>query len=113
MKIDQTEAPARRLIRWIVFLAAVAIVTAVMFGPSSGFHHQYGFGRPVMYMVLNGEDPDPESFQIDGMEVVFNPAAFAALFFVWLMIIGFVFSLVWQARRADGSDDDAVRDRCR
>ncbi len=82
-------SPGRRIVRQIVFLIVLIIAALVMFGPSDSFHHQYGFGRPIMYMVWNGEDPDPNAFKIDGMEVIFSPVAFGAQVALWLGLVGF------------------------
>jgi hypothetical protein len=75
--------------RWMVVAAVMLVPTAVLFGPSGGFHHHYGFGPlPFFYMVWNGEDPAPGSFQIvKGYEVWFDPVRFGLLFAVWVVLL--------------------------
>ncbi len=67
------------------------VPTGIVFGPSGAFHHHIGFGRPIFYMVWNGEDPAPGSFQlVEGYEVWFDPLRFALLFLIWLTVLAVV-----------------------
>jgi hypothetical protein len=81
-----------RFFRWLIVAAIMVIPTALLFGPTGGFHHHIGFGPfPFFYMVWNGEDPAPGSFQIvEGYEVWLDPVRFGILAVAWL----FVFMLV-------------------
>lgn len=79
----------------------MVIPTAVLFGPTGGFHHAIGFGPfPFFYMVWNGEDPAPGSFQIiEGYEVWFDPLRFGVLLVVWIVIVVLAFSIVRPVRK--------------
>src|SRR5262245_59475867 len=74
--------------RWLVVAAIMVIPTALLFGPTAGFHHHIGFGPfPFFYMVWNGEDPSQGSFQIvEGYEVWFSPARCGVVLVVWVVI---------------------------
>ena len=76
-------------LRWLGIAAIMVIPTAMFFGPTSGFHHMIGFGQyPFFYMVWNGEDPAPGSFQImNGFEVWFNPLRFGLYVTAWFAIL--------------------------
>lgn len=87
-------------LRWLLVAVVMVIPTAVLFGPTGGFHYHYGFGPfPFFYMVWNGEDPDPTSFQIvEGYEVWFNPWRFLVLLGAWGTIVMLVASVVRPCR---------------
>lgn len=87
-------------VRWVVAAAVMVIPTAVLFGPTGGFHHHIGFGPiPFFYMVWDGEDPAPGSFQIvDGYEVWFIPWRFCILLGVWAVIATVVIGVVRPVR---------------
>jgi hypothetical protein len=90
--------------RWFTVAAAASISAIAMFGGWSGFHHHYGFGFPILYMVWNGEDPDPRYFQIvDGHEVGFDPLAFGVLFCMWAAIVGLTVFLLRPATVNDSA----------
>jgi hypothetical protein len=74
--------------------------TALLFGPTGGFHHHIGFGPfPFFYMVWNGEDPAFGSFQIvKGYEVWFDPFRFGLLLVVWIAVVGFAIGIVRPTR---------------
>jgi hypothetical protein len=85
------------LFLWGLVAGIMVIPTALLFGPTSGFHHMLGFGPfPFCYMVWNGEDPEKGSFQIvDGYEVGFDPSRFGVLLVIWFVIISIA---IWGVR---------------
>ena len=89
--------------RWMVVAAIMVIPTALLFGPTGGFHHQIGFGPfPFFYMVWNGEDPGPGSFQIiEGYEVGFSPLRCGVPLVIWVVIFVVAIALVRPARRTE------------
>lgn len=73
--------------RWAVVGAIMILPTALLLGPVDGFHHHIGFGV-LFYMVWNGEDPTPGTFQIiEGYEVWLDPIRFAITVALWLWIL--------------------------
>lgn len=89
----------RSFLRWLLVAAMMVIPTGVLFGPSGGFHHHIGFGLPFFYMVWNGEDPAPGSFQIiQGYEVWFIPWRFGMLLAIWIAVLCGAIGLVRPAR---------------
>ena len=65
-----------------VGLAAIVVVSWLLFGPVDGFHHQYSFGI-FGYMFWNGEDPDPNGLLFRGFEVGISPARFVVSLALW------------------------------
>lgn len=95
---DRTEV-WRSFLRWLVVAALMVIPTAALFGPSGGFHHHIGFGFPMFYMVWNGEDPAPGSFQIvTGYEVWFIAWRFGMLLAIWVVLLFGAIALVRPSR---------------
>jgi hypothetical protein len=87
------------LLRWCVVLGIMAMPTWLLFAPVGGFHHHIGFGL-LFYMVWNGEDPSPGSFQIiEGYEVWIDPIRFAVTLLLWLAILVGVLVVVRPVRR--------------
>ncbi len=74
---------SRRLVAWAIIVVVMIVPTVLLFGPLGGFHHHYGFGL-FRYMILNGEDPDPRYFCINGYEVWFSPLTFAITVATWV-----------------------------
>lgn len=100
----QRKRLATAFVRWALVAGVMAVPSAVLFGPTGGFHHHIGFGPvPFFYMVWNGEDPAPNSFQIvDGYEVWFDPLRFGILLGVWTTIAVIVVGVVRPVRAEDG-----------
>lgn len=83
------------MLRICVLTVVICIAGWALFGPVGGFHHHIGFGI-LMYMVWNGEDPDPERFQIvEGYEVGFSPERFVLSVVLWLAFAGVA---IWISR---------------
>jgi len=82
-------------LRWTIVAALMLVPTACLFGPTGGFHHHIGFGPiPFFYMVWNGEDPAPGSFQIvEGYEVWLDPICLSILVVVWLLVFMIVIAV--------------------
>jgi hypothetical protein len=77
----------------------MVLPTWLLFGPIAGFHHHVAFGI-FFYMVWNGEDPAPGSFQlIEGYEVHVDPIRLAVSCLAWLMVLASVIILVTAIRR--------------
>ena len=88
------------LFRLCLVIGIMAVPTWMLFGPAGGVHHHIGFGQPLFYMVWNGEDPAPGSFQIvKGYEVWFDPLAFALLLLIWLAILVVVVLVIRPVRQ--------------
>ena len=84
---------------WGIVAAIMVIPSGLLFGPSGAFHHHIGFGFPWFYMVWNGEDPAPGSFQIvQGYEIGFDPLRFGALLAIWLAVFVWAVTLVRPTR---------------
>jgi hypothetical protein len=79
--------PWSLFLRWVVVAAIMVIPTALLFGPTGGFHHHIGFGWfPFFYMVWNGEDPQ-DGFQIvEGYDVCFDPLRWGILVVIWIAV---------------------------
>jgi hypothetical protein len=80
------------LVRWMVVAGIMVVPSALLFGPTGGFHHMIGFGPfPFSYMVWDGEEPSSRPFQIvHGVEVGFDPLRFGIYLAVWTVIVALV-----------------------
>jgi hypothetical protein len=94
----------RAFFRWMIVAAIMVIPTALLFGPTGGFHHHIGFGPfPFFYMVWNGEDPAPGSFQIvEGYEVWLDPIRFVIMVGVWVFVFVIVIAVAAPIPRGVG-----------
>lgn len=94
----------RAFFRWLIVAAFMVIPTALLFGPSGGFHHHIGFGPfPFFYMVWNGEDPARGSFQIvEGYEVWLDPIRFGILVGGWIFVFVIVIAVAGPIPRGVG-----------
>lgn len=92
------------VVRWLIVAGLMIIPTVILFGPCGGFHHMIGFGFPQMYMVLNGEDPDPNApLQFRGYEVSLNPKGLLMNFILWTIVFGVILLLVHPWKRSSGT----------
>lgn len=75
----------RSLFWWGCVAAVMVIPTAVLFGPSGGFHGHIGFGPfQLFYMMWDGEDPTGRLQIVRGYDVQwFSPVLLGVLVAVW------------------------------
>ncbi len=77
------------LLRWGVVAFIMGPSTWLLLGPIFAFHYHIGFGV-LFYMGWNGEDPDPNRFQVEGYQVDIDPLRLIVTLVLWMALFAFV-----------------------